>query len=64
MMILFILTIILLIGVIVLGAIIYDIDVPNHPRTEQEQKCIDIKEKIKWLNLKLREQRLKVEESS
>ena len=60
----FALIIILLIGVIVMATIIYDIDVPNEPTTEMEQRCIDIKEKLKWLNWKLREQRLKEENSS
>ena len=63
MMILFILTLILLIGLIVFGAIMYDIDVPNEPTTEMEQRCIDIKEKIRWLNWKLLEQKSKEEKS-
>ncbi len=63
MMILFILTIILLIGLIVFGTIMYDIDVPNEPTTEMEQRCIDIKEKIRWLNWKLLEQKSKEEKS-
>lgn len=63
MMILFILTIILLIGLIVFGTIMYDIDVPNEPTTEMEQRCIDIKEKIRWLNWKLLEQKSKGENS-
>ena len=62
-MILFILTIILLIGLIVFGTIMYDIDVPNEPTTEMEQRCIDIKEKIRWLNWKLLEQKSKEENS-
>ena len=63
MMILFILTIILLIGLIVFRTIMYDIDVPNEPTTEMEQRCIDIKEKIRWLNWKLLEQKSKEEKS-
>lgn len=63
MMILFILTLILLIGLIVFGTIMYDIDVPNEPKTEMEQRCIDIKEKIRWLNWKLLEQKSKEENS-
>lgn len=63
MMILFILTLILLIGLIVFGTIMYDIDVPNEPTTEMEQRCIDIKEKIRWLNWKLLEQKSKEENS-
>ena len=63
MMILFILTLILLIGLIVFGTIMYDIDVPNEPTTEMEQRCIDIKEKIRWLNWKLLEQKSKEEKS-
>lgn len=63
MMILFILTLILLIGLIVFGTIMYDIDVPNEPTTEMEQRCIDIKEKIRWLNWKLLEQKSKGENS-
>ena len=62
-MILFILTFILLIGLIVFGTIMYDIDVPNEPTTEMEQRCIDIKEKIRWLNWKLLEQKSKGENS-
>lgn len=64
MLLLFILTIVLIIGFIIFGAIMYDIDVPNEPTTEMEQRCIDIKEKLRWLNWKLQEQRLKEENSS
>ena len=45
-------------------ATMYDVYVPEEPNTELENKCIDIKERLRWLNWKLLEQRLKVEDSS
>lgn len=60
----FILTIVLLVGLMIWASIMYDIYVPEEPTTELEQRCIDIKERLRWLNWKLREQRLGVENSS
>jgi len=41
----------------------YEIHVPVEPRTDIEKKCIDIKERLRWLNWKLQEQKSKEENS-
>jgi len=61
---LFILTIVLLVALTIWVSIMYDVYVPDEPTTELEHKCIDIKERLRWLNWKLQEQRLKGENSS
>ena len=44
-------------------SLMYEIHVPVEPRTDIEKKCIDIKEKLRWLNWKLQEQKSKEENS-
>ena len=61
---LFILTIVLLVALTIWVSIMYDVYVPDEPTTQMERRCIDIKERLKWLNWKLQEQRLKGENSS
>lgn len=64
MTILLVLVLLLMAGLTIWIATMYDIYVPEEPNTELENKCIDIKERLRWLNWKLQEQRLKAEESS
>ena len=64
MTILLVLVLLLMAGLTIWIATMYDIYVPEEPNTELENKCIDIKERLRWLNWKLQEQRLKVEDSS
>lgn len=61
---LFILTIVLLVALAIWVSIMYDVYVPDEPTTQMERRCIDIKERLKWLNWKLQEQRLKGGNSS
>ena len=64
MTILLVLVLLLMAGLTIWIATMYDIYVPEERNTELENKCIDIKERLRWLNWKLQEQRLKAEESS
>ena len=52
-----------LLGMAIWGALMYEIHVPVEPPTDIEKKCIDIKERLRWLNWKLQEQKLKEENS-
>lgn len=61
---LFILTIVLLVALTIWVSIMYDVYVPDEPTTQMERRCIDIKERLKWLNWKLQERRSKEENSS
>ena len=64
MVFLFVLILLLMVCTTIWVATMYDVYVPEEPNTELENKCIDIKERLRWLNWKLQEQRLKAEESS
>lgn len=52
-----------LLGMAIWGALMYEIHVPVEPPTDIEKKCTDIKERLRWLNWKLQEQKLKEENS-
>ena len=64
MIVLFVLVILGLIGVTIYVSLMYDIYVEEPERTSIEAKCYDIKERLRWLNWKLQEQKSKEENSS
>ena len=64
MTILLVLILLLMAGLAIWIATMYEIHVPVEPPTDIEKKCTDIKERLRWLNWKLQEQKLKEENSS
>ena len=64
LIILFVIVILGLIGITIYVSLMYDIYVEEPKRTPTEIKCYEIKERLKWLNWKLQEQKSKEENSS